>query len=90
MSEKYKTPEEILSDLEKISPLEISNYLIDTIHINKSIILEGNNLTGISLLNSSNVFFNVSVKENNSDLISLAIFNIDFSHYIRKITGLKR
>ena len=58
---------------------EISHYLIDTIHINKSIVLEGNNLTRISLLNSSNVFFNVSVKENVSDLISLAIFNIDFS-----------
>ena len=28
MAEKYKTSKEILSDLEKISPLEISNYLI--------------------------------------------------------------
>ena len=57
---------------------EISNYLIDTIYINKSISLRGKGLTSISLLNSSNVFFNVSAKENNSNLVNLAISGIDF------------
>ena len=40
MSEKYKTSKEILSDLEKISPLEISNYLINCEFYDESDALE--------------------------------------------------